>query len=82
MTTIETQEIQNPQMHDQAGALAESARRHIAHERLARQVAASEAAARLVLDALARHRQAAGGDAPEGEIHERNEHDAKNSSGG
>ena len=54
MTT--TIERENPQtdIQDQAGSLAESARRHIAYERLARQVAASEAAARLVLDALAR----------------------------
>jgi hypothetical protein len=61
MITTETQEeIQAQQAQDQTGGLAESARRHIAYERLARQVAASEAAARLVLDALARHRQAPG----------------------
>jgi len=57
-TTIE-REDQQPQTRDQTGSLAESARRHIAYERLARQVAASEAAARLVLDALARHQRAA-----------------------
>jgi len=58
-TTIERDNQQTP-IQDQAGSLAESARRHIAYERLARQVAASEAAARLVLDALAHHKQAAG----------------------
>ena len=59
MTTIEEREDQQPQTQDHTGSLAESARRHIAYERLARQVAASEAAARLVLDALARHRHKA-----------------------
>ncbi len=59
MTATEERENQQLQTQDQAGSLAESARRHIAYERLARQVAASEAAARLVLDALARHGQAA-----------------------
>jgi len=53
MTTDETQK----ETQDQTGGLAESARRHLAYERLARQVAASEAAAQLVLDALARARQ-------------------------
>lgn len=62
MTTTEEREDQQPRTQDQAGSLAESARRHIAYERLARQVAASEAAARLVLDALARHGRA---DAPD-----------------
>ena len=66
MTTTDTQkEIRDPKTQDQAGALAESARRHIAYERLARQVAASEAAARLVLDALARHGRTADKTAPE-----------------
>jgi len=61
MTTVHTdREVQDKSRQDQTGDLAESARRHIAYERLARQVAASEAAARLVLDALARHRQAPG----------------------
>lgn len=56
-------QLQDRQTQDQAGALAESARRHIAYGRLARQVAASEAAARLVLDALgARPRVTPGGD--------------------
>ena len=60
-TTLERedQQIQDQPSQDQAGSLAESARRHIAYERLARQVAASEAAARLVLDALARRGRAA-----------------------
>lgn len=63
MTVIEEREDQQPQTHDQAGSLAESARRHIAYERLARQVAASEVAARLVLSALgACPRATSGGD--------------------
>ncbi len=66
MKTIEERQDQQPQTHDQPGSLAESARRHIAYERLARQVAASEAAARLVLDALARRGRPAGEAAPEG----------------
>ena len=67
MNTIierENQLIQDPagSPHDQTGALAESARRHLAYERLARQVAASEAAARPVLSALgARPRDTSGG---------------------
>ena len=64
MTTAERENQQTP-IHDQAGSLAESARRHIAYERLARQFAASEVAAQLVLDALARRRQAADEAAPE-----------------
>ncbi len=52
-------ERENQQTQDQTGSLAESARRHLAYERLARQVAASEAAARMVLDALARRGRAA-----------------------
>jgi hypothetical protein len=74
MTICETQEeIQDQQAQDQTGSLADSARRHIAYERLARQVAASEAAARLVLEVLARKQKAAGEAAPEEEIHERND---------
>lgn len=70
MTTRETQEeTQKPQTQDQAGGLAESARRHLAYERLARQVAASEAAARLVLEVLARKRTAAGESVPEEKTH-------------
>ena len=65
MTTTIEREDQQTQTQDHTGSLAESARRHLAYERLARQVAASEAAARLVLDALARHGQAAGEDAAE-----------------
>lgn len=53
MTTEHTdREVQDNQ--DQTGDLADSARRHLAYERLARQVAASENAARLVLAALGR----------------------------
>lgn len=59
MKTTEEREDQQPPLQDQAGSLAESARRHIAYERLARQVAASEAAARLVLDALTRKQKTA-----------------------
>ena len=47
-------EVQDKPRQDQTGGLAESARRHLAYERLARQVAAGEEAARLVLAALAR----------------------------
>ena len=56
------QEAQDQPIQDQTGALAESARRHLAYERLARQVAASEAAARPVLSAHgARPRDTSGG---------------------
>lgn len=60
MTTVEHNghEAQDQPIQDQDGSLAESARRHIAYERLARQVAASEAAARMVLDAIARRGRA------------------------
>ena len=76
MTTTkkENQEVRNQQNpQDPAGALAESARRHIAYERLARQVAASEAAARLVLDALARKGKSAGKAVLEEETRDRND---------
>ena len=75
-TAHEDPEVQHQQIQtqDQAGTLAESARRHIAYERLARQVAASEAAARLVLDALARKQQASGEAAPEEETHDAKDH--------
>ncbi len=69
MTTDETRK----EIQEQTGDLAESARRHIAYERLARQVAASEAAARLVLDALARKQRAAAEAARLEETHERND---------
>ncbi len=67
MTTAEfqDQEVLNQQTQDETGSLAESARRNIAYERLARQVAASEAAARLVLAALARAGQGADEAEPE-----------------
>ena len=82
MTTNETQK----EAQDQAGTLAESARRHIAYERLARQVAAGEAAAQMVLDALARKQKATGGADTEAakarQITLRNDDDAKNNFGG
>lgn len=65
MTATTERKNQQSPIHDQAGSLAESARRHIAYERLARQVAAGEVAAQLVLDALTRRRQAADKAAPE-----------------
>jgi hypothetical protein len=61
MTTDETQK----EIQDQTGGLAESARHHLAYERLSKQIAASENAARLVLDALARAGQGADASKPE-----------------
>lgn len=66
MTTMHADREQDKTIQDQTGGLAESARRHIAYERLTRQVAASEEAARLVLAALARAGQS-GGAAPQEE---------------
>ncbi len=71
MTTEHTgREAQHQPLQDQTGDLAESARRHLAYERLTRQIAASENAARLVLAALARIGPLAGDDAPEEDTHE------------
>ena len=60
MTTQETKHetrIQPIPLEDQLGSLAESARRHLAYEALARQIATSENALQQVLDALARARR-------------------------
>ena len=60
-------------IEDQLGSLAESARRHLAYEALARQIATSENALQQVLDALANARQANGSTALEEDDHGRND---------
>ena len=61
MTTLESknqnERLKHIPLEDQLGSLAESARRHLAYEALARQIATSENALQQVLDALAHARQ-------------------------
>lgn len=60
MTTLEAknqnERLRQLPVEDQLGSLAESARRHLAYEALARQIATSENALQQVLDALSRAR--------------------------
>ncbi len=61
MTTLEpknqNERLKHIPLEDQLGSLAESARRHLAYEALARQIATSENALQQVVDALSRARQ-------------------------